>query len=1309
MLPQSAGVTDFEADFDPSYDLKAAALRTHTCQSAGGEKGDGANNNVSKDNNNVNNNNNNLFCDMFNMEFGDDDEVPELKMYKSGAEQNADNRTQQCQVYPGGLVSWNLELGSRVTCPAILQRRSRRREIARTKPGTFHAPLAHKKDSSVAFIVDSGAFKTQVPTSFKSKLRNVTKIKAIPLLTAGDVHPTCTEVGYLDFKLPGRDEVYTVECLLRPGSSQMCLFALDDFEALEPPEGGDDPEQAVQVMFKKNYIRFGKKDIPLYRIDGMPMVIPEVVSDVRSKVTGTKVRISAAAKHKHADADGANWQYVHRILGHASHKYCELTAKRATGLPRKLQKSSRPCPECALGKMKAPSTGQGELSTGLPKATGPGQQYTSDIFGPFADVGVRGEKYFITLSCIKSGWGAVRCMSSKDQAGKMIVSMITEARNLRKTHGGADAAEDVPVLHTDNDSVFRSKDFVERMNAANVHLHHSAAYEPRTNPYAERYGGVLLPMVRALLLEGSYPSKFWSVMVQLAAWTNNRLVRPSGLAPIEVFAPKLPQPLDFSRVHPTGVLAYWPVSKARREDAKLGRNGVGVYLGPGAMQGRTGHLVLTEAGHVLSVAHVRVDTAVRPFQRGLVHELESKSKPAQGTTLDLAAYVLPDGNLAGDLIGAEIQQMFPGYGVFSGRVVDIHEDADKPGEVLFETVYSDGDGEVIPYKDLKPLLVGPVVAAAAYASRDFGGSGVQIPGYNFSQPVCAGPGVSAAALAKVDSINRFLAGVSARVWDASQVPPGEQYSWNEIFRMKPADRQKHVEAMQAEINKLVSSNHAEWATLPAGEVAIPGVGVFRKKQHDIHAQGEVLKARLCLNGKQADAPPGGWESTANVASTAQILTVIAIATELGLTMKQIDVRSAFTQVKLPDGEAIYLRPLPGLGDPEGKGRVLKLLHHLYGHPLANAAWAKKWLQIVTKFGFDVVDRQGTVFAYKKGGKTMLMATVVDDSVVAYDDQTLFDKFIAHVEREVPIAVSELEHICGLRVRRDLERGVTYVDQEEYIEKKADMFGVKSEGYVYNTPMESNFKLGDRPAKADPELVKEARSMVGSLIYATLTRPDCKYACSKLASVVTNPTQDDLTAMRRVMQYLYDTRKTALTFKRGDWTGPDGTVHKPNLLVVYVDASFGGNAECRSQTGFTIMLNNATVYAKSGKQSQLADSTGYAETIALHEASHWVIAYRRIMSNLGFAQQCATPMFEDNSAAETFARQGMGPKSLHYEVKYLYVHDQQTRGRLHVCKIDTELQVADLLTKPVKWELAEKLVPFLLGGPLVFSRGPNAVP
>ena len=45
------------------------------------------------------------------------------------------------------------------------------------------------------------------------------------------------------------------------------------------------------------------------------------------------------------------------------------------------------------------------------------------------------------------------------------------------------------------------------MHVAGVYFHGAASYEPRTIPYVERYGGVLLPLVRVLLSEGSYPSQ----------------------------------------------------------------------------------------------------------------------------------------------------------------------------------------------------------------------------------------------------------------------------------------------------------------------------------------------------------------------------------------------------------------------------------------------------------------------------------------------------------------------------------------------------------------------------------------------------------------------------------------------------------------------------------------------------------------------------------------------------------------------------------------------------------------------------------
>ncbi len=107
------------------------------------------------------------------------------------------------------------------------------------------------------------------------------------------------------------------------------------------------------------------------------------------------------------------------------------------------------------------------------------------------------------------------------------------------------------------------------------------------------------------------------------------------------------------------------MSKARCDGPKLGRNGVGVYLGPAAMRQQARHLVSTKAGHVLCVAHVCVDTAVKPFLRGLVNELSANPLPdTRDSTVDLVVHVLTDGLRAGDLIGAEIQQYFPGHCTF---------------------------------------------------------------------------------------------------------------------------------------------------------------------------------------------------------------------------------------------------------------------------------------------------------------------------------------------------------------------------------------------------------------------------------------------------------------------------------------------------------------------------------------------------------------------------------------------------------------------------------------------------------------------
>ena len=1235
---------------------------------------------------------------------------PEEEPHLGGATRNkrkvgkkvliTDERTDDLLFCPGAEVNWSLDTGIAQRIPVAF--RHKLREKAASRLVTNHAAAAATALSRVLveFLYDSGCRTTQIPAWMKPLLDDVHDIAPIELDTAG-TNPVINEAGTLRFRLQGVKEEIALLCHVNPHSTTP-LLSLD---ALERKDRG-----RIHSTFWKNEVNFKGVIVPIVRRHDSPFLRLIITSGTEEgrKITQKSSRTRGAALASTTRQTVADpYGFVHKLCAHANPDCCKRTAAKAKGLPSltRVCLPTRPCPECALAKMKAVSKGQGQLSTGH-APTRPGQVMCGDCFGPIQIPGLAGERYFIILVCQFTRWGVVRSFTTLDQVPSLVEEMIAEVRATLDDK----APEHVSLtLHTDNASVFSSAKHQKRMGELNVHLTYSAPYEARTNAYAERFGGILIAATRAMLLEGNYPPKFWSIMVRHACWTINRLVRPDGNAPIETFTGK---EIDFSHVHPTGTLCYWHVEKRQRDDPKLGMAAaVGVYLGPGAAFGMRGHMVYTANEKLRCVSHVLVDPSTKPFQLGMLKELMKKSYLVTAVydkaQIDPSAFILPSGDSAFNYIGLKVRKKFDDGLWYEGvvqTVVPVEDDEDaSSNEIYFRAVYSDGDVEDYTLKELKSVLVNkgkePACAAASCsAERELDTDSVYCNTDDLETPGSLDGFVDLVYTAS----QNVAAAAASRSNKPEGMPHGETYSWMKVFKMSTTERAAHAEAMQAEIDKLTSAGHARWERLPPGEVAIPSVGVFRVKMHDLHHGGHTLKARFCANGQAVSAPPGGWDASATVASSSQLLTVIALATQMDLQLAQIDVKSAFTQVKLKDDERIWIKPLPGLGDPERQGRVLRLLHHLYGHPLANAAFQELWVSVMQEFGFEVVDASGTVFSYERGGKRMLVATVVDDSLVAYSHETLFSEFQEFLKEKFPITVSPVETICGMHVVRNADGSIS-VDQKEYIEKKAAAFDcVSQRGRAVLSPMSERFVLGPRPDVPDLSLVAHARELMGSLIYATLTRPECKYACSKLASVVTNPTEVDIGAMKRVLRYLYASRSTSLTFRPGSWTGPDGAVHSELELSAFVDAGFAQEAGRKSQTGFALMLAGAAIFAKSGKQTQVTDSTPYSETIALHEASNWVIVTRNLLKKMFAPQNAATRIYEDNEAATIFARKGPGPRSLHWDVKLEYVHELHTAGIINVSKIDTKLQIADVLTKALCVDMHLALSALLLGGPVKFD-------
>ena len=82
-----------------------------------------------------------------------------------------------------------------------------------------------------------------------------------------------------------------------------------------------------------------------------------------------------------------------------------------------------------------------------------------------------------------------------------------------------------------------------------------------------------------------------------------------------------------------------------------------------------------------------------------------------------------------------------------------------------------------------------------------------------------------------------------------------------------------------------------------------------------------------------------------------------------------------------------------------------------------------------------------------------------------------------------------------------------------------------------------------------------RSMIGSLLYLTTSRPNISYSVGVSARYQANPKESHVTALKRIIKYV----KTATEF--GVWYSKDTN----DVLAGYPDADWAGNVDDKKST------------------------------------------------------------------------------------------------------------------------------------------------
>jgi len=270
-------------------------------------------------------------------------------------------------------------------------------------------------------------------------------------------------------------------------------------------------------------------------------------------------------------------------------------------------------------------------------------------------------------------------------------------------------------------------------------------------------------------------------------------------------------------------------------------------------------------------------------------------------------------------------------------------------------------------------------------------------------------------------------------------------------------------------------------------------------------------------------------------------------------------------------------------------------------------------------------------------------------------------------------------MLGIRIYRDRPKRILALSQESYIDKIVDRFGMKDSkrGFL---PMGHGITLSKTHCPTTPKNTERMSkipyaSAVGSIMYAMMcTRPDVSYALSMTSRFQGNPGESHWIAVKNILKYLRRTKDWFLVY------GGDTEL----CAKGYTDASFQTDRDdSKSQSGYVFTLNGAAVSWKSSKQSVTADSTTKAEYIAASEAAKEALWIRQFLEGLKVvpAAEQAITLYCDNSGAIFQAKEPKSSnKSRHVLRKAHMIRDYVEQKELAICKIGTEANIADPLTK-----------------------------
>ncbi|KAJ9561687.1 hypothetical protein OSB04_006847 [Centaurea solstitialis] len=967
----------------------------------------------------------------------------------------------------------------------------------------------------------------------------------------------------------------------------------------------------------------------------------------------------------------------HRRLSHLNYRYLDRLVKErlVSGIPMIKFEPDQMCSGCAQGKMKRashpPKPEQGSKS--------PLSLIYMDLCGPMKTVSLAGRKYVLAIVDDYSRYTWTRFLKTKDETSNLIINFIKAVQVQLKLP--------VQTVRSDNGTEFKNQVLKGFYNSLGITQTFSAARTPEQNGVVERRNRTLVEAARSMLDQSQLPQYLWAEAVNTACYTQNRIPNIDYFKVFGCPCFVLNETENRGKFGPKSdemiFVGYSDCSIAYRVFNKKSRvvsESANVRFDPFVELSSTissnadavsNNVVFTDASSSTTssidppATSNELDSLFEYFYDDLYGTNQTSSSNA-GISSTSSSSTTPSSEVSptSSLPCPDIPSLVSSPSSSPIVMDTLHPDITVDSHVQSSS-YEVGDNDSIP-EGHEPLITHPT-------STD-----------NILEPSSVNdqtPLPHIAKWTKAHPIDLIIGdptfGVQTRAASANECNFSVFLSDIEPTRVSDALQDSDwVTAMQEELNQFEALKVWRLVKLPESKSVIDTKWLFKNKRD---ANNIIVrnKARLVAKGYRQQEGIDYDETFAPVARLEAIRMFLAYAAYKDFTIFQMDVKTTFLYGHLK--EEVYVAQPEGFVDKEHPDYVYVLDKALYGLKQAPRAWYEELSKHLLSKGFKKGSVDSTLFLMKEGEHIVVIQIYVDDIIFGSTSRELCKKFETVMTEEFKMSMmGEINFFLGLQVRQ-FSDGI-FINQSKYIFdllKKYDMSGCHSIG----TPMATGNSIGPDHEGKDVDL-RNYRSMVGSLMYLTASRPDIMFATCVCARYQAKPKESHLAAVKRIFRYLKGTPYYGIWYPKG--LGFE--------LQAYTDADYGGcNMDRKSTSGHLQFLGNKLVSWASKKQHCVSTSTAESEYVAAASCCSQVLWMQSQLRDCGLEYKKIPIYCDSKSAIAISANPVQHSKTKHIDIRYHFLKDNVEKENIELYFVNTEYQLADLFTKA----LDEKQFKFLI--------------